>query len=57
MRTREARIGAALAGSMLFALPLISGLWSARAPSGADAITSLIGMALLVASAAGARRR
>jgi hypothetical protein len=57
MRNREARIGAALAGSMLFALPLISGLWSGRAPSAADAITALIGIALLAASAAGARPR
>ena len=57
MRNREARIGAAFAGSMLFALPLISGLWGARAPSTADAITSLVGIALLVASTAGARLR
>ncbi len=57
MTNREARIGAALTGSMLFALPLISALWSAREPLAADAITSLIGIALLVASAAGARPR
>ena len=57
MRNREAQIGAAVAGSMLFALPLISSLWSVRAPSAADAITSLIGIALLVASAAGVRLR
>ena len=57
MRNPEARIGAALAGSMLFALSLISGLWSARAPSGADVITAIIGIALLAASAAGARLR
>ena len=56
MRNHEARMGAAVAGSMLFALPLISWLWSVRPPSAADAITSLIGIVLLVASAAGARR-
>ena len=57
MRNLEARIGAAFAGSTLFALPLISGLWSVRAPTAGDAVTSLIGIALLVASAVGARAR
>jgi hypothetical protein len=57
MRSREARIGAALAGSMLFTLPIVGGLWSARDPSGADGMTVIVGIALLVASAAGARAR
>lgn len=57
MRNLESRIGAAVAGSMLFALPLVSGFWNARAPSAADAMTALIGIVLLAASAAGVRPR
>ena len=55
MRLHDARIGAAVAGAMLAALPAIEFLWFDGAPAGGDVITLLLGVALLVASAAGLR--
>jgi hypothetical protein len=55
MRIHDGRIGAAIAGAMLIALPAIELLTVKSAPATAHVITLLLGVALVFASAAGLR--
>ncbi len=54
--TREERNGAALAGLILVALPIVAVLYGAGTPGPVHAITALLGIALLTAAAASSDR-
>ena len=51
MRNSHASMGAAIAGALLLALPVVHMILGAGAPNAADAIVGLFGVILLAASA------